>query len=101
MRKRNGQLQLHAHAARKVAYLRLRRDAELVKQGGERACVPVLKRWRNASNSLLYLELGGEGARVEHHADAPTQTALRFDGRGGAEGLAEQADLACVKVQLA
>ena len=89
VREREGQRQLHAHAARQLAYLLFRGQVEAIAQRGELDGVPFAVSCPPDSAHIAHAAGVGEGAGVQHDADA------RFDGvqlgAAAGDGLAEQA----------
>lgn len=93
-----GKLQLHTHAAGEVLDFCHRIEAKSVDESGERFAVPRGVRRAYERLDLAHLERGGEGARVQHEADASAQTTLRLIGRVGATALPKQVHLAGIEL---
>ena len=94
VREREGQRQLHAHAARKLAHFLFGSQIEAVAQRGELGGVPFAVGCPPDSAHIAHAAGVGKGAGVQHDADAGFDGVQRRAAAGN--GLPEQAHGACV-----
>ena len=94
VREREGQRQLHAHAAGKLAHLLFGGQAESIAQRGELGGVPFAVGCPPDSAHIAHAAGIGEGTGVQHDADAGLYGVHL--GAAAGDGLSEQAHGACV-----